>query len=258
MSKQYFGPIGQNQYLEYAGDIQFSGTHLLSLINDILDLSKVEADKFELHKQEIDVTSAVYAALRIVRSRALEAGLEIKVDLPVSLPGLFADERALKQILINLLSNAIKFTPKGGRVTVTAETDGDGSLVLIVADTGIGIAKEDIEKVMKPFTQVDAALARKYEGTGLGLSLTTSLVELHGGTLELDSQLGCGTKVRVSFGKGSVILSSSTVGLLKWLRSAAEEGASKVSRDHTLAEIAPAKPVRKTRIIELTAERCRT
>ncbi len=254
MSKQYFGPIGQNQYLEYAEDIQFSGTHLLSLINDILDLSKVEADKFELHMQEIDLAQAVDAALRIVRSRAEDAGLRLTRDLPVSLPELHADERALKQILINLLSNAVKFTPKGGEISVSARTDGEGGIVLSVADTGIGMAPGDLEKVFQPFTQVDAALSRKYEGTGLGLTLTKSLVELHGGSLKLESALGRGTTARVNFGKGSVILTQNTVELLQWIRSSGEAGTAAAV---TLIDAGPdTTRVRSTRVINLDPKRC--
>jgi signal transduction histidine kinase len=190
LSQQMFGPIGKEQYLGYAQDILSSGTHLLSLINDILDLSKIEADKFELNEEETRIDAAVEAALRIVRERAEDAGLTLSVDTPPSLPALHADDRALKQILINLLSNAIKFTPSGGRVHIEAGQDQDGGLVITVSDTGIGIAEEDMESVLQPFIQVDTALSRKYEGTGLGLTLTRSLVELHDGALHPHPKLG--------------------------------------------------------------------
>jgi len=197
IENQVFGPVGSEKYLEYAKDIQTSGEHLLELINDILDLSKIEAGKLELDDEEIDVAKVLESCEMLVRERAEGGGVALRRKVANDLGHLRADKRKLKQILINLLSNAIKFTPEGGRVDVRARVDHRGDMVISVADTGIGIAPEDISKAMAPFSQVDTTLSRKYEGTGLGLPLTKSLVEMHGGTLDLASSLGEGTTVTV-------------------------------------------------------------
>lgn len=196
---QLFGPMGNQRYREYAIDIHDSGTHLLSLINDILDLSKIEAGKFELHEEPIDLEAATKASFRIMRDRAEEAGVVLTLDFPAQTPRLRADPRAVKQILLNLLSNAVKFTDAGGQVSVEARMLGSGGLRVQVKDTGIGIAEEDIAKAMAPFGQVDSSLSRKYEGTGLGLPLTRRLVDLHGGCLTLASKAGQGTSVTIDF-----------------------------------------------------------
>ena len=197
IGNQVFGPVGNEKYLEYAKDIQTSGAHLLGLINDILDLSKIEAGKLELDEEEVDVAKVLESCEMLVRERAEIGDVALRRKVANDLGHLRADKRKIKQILINLLSNAIKFTPKGGRVRVDARIDRGGDMVISVADTGIGIAPEDIVKAMAPFSQVDTALSRKYEGTGLGLPLTKSLVEMHGGTLDLASGLGEGTTVTV-------------------------------------------------------------
>jgi PAS domain S-box-containing protein len=199
MEHEMFGKLGNEHYRDYARDIRLSGTHLLEVINDILDLAKVEAGKVELQEQSIDLAKIIESAVRLVRERAGARNIELSVNLPETLPRLWADERKVKQILINLLSNAIKFTPEGGSVTISAERDAFDAIHLAVADTGIGIARESLETVLKPFGQVDSALSRKHPGTGLGLPLTKSLVELHGGRLDLDSELGKGTTVVVHF-----------------------------------------------------------
>lgn len=201
---QLFGPMGNQRYREYAIDIHDSGTHLLSLINDILDLSKVEAGKFELHEEAIDLQAATKASFRIMRDRAEEAGVNLVLDMPAGLPRLQADPRAVKQIMLNLLSNAVKFTDAGGRVSVRARLLGTGGLRVQVEDTGIGIAEEDIAKAMAPFGQVDSSLSRKYEGTGLGLPLTRRLIDLHGGSLSLTSEADKGTCVSIDFPKERV------------------------------------------------------
>jgi len=191
------GPIGNEKYLEYAKDIQSSGEHLLSLINDILDLSKIEAGKLKLDEEEIDIVQVIDACMTLVRERAETGGVALHREIAASLGRLRADERKLKQILINLLSNAIKFTPSGGKVALRAALDAEGAMVLAVTDTGIGIAPEDIEKALAPFSQVATTLSRKYKGTGLGLPLAQSLAELHGGTLEITSRPDEGTTVTV-------------------------------------------------------------
>ncbi len=194
-----FGPVGNAKYIEYAGDIHESGAHLLELINDILDLSKVEAGEIALNEEIVDFARALHACVRLVGARARANGLALDVDIPDDLPHLLADERKVKQIFINLLSNAIKFTEPGGRVSLRVSVRADRDIEAVVADTGIGIAPRDIDQVMKPFFQVDSRLARKYEGTGLGLPLCKSLVALHGGSLKLESEVGVGTRVRIVF-----------------------------------------------------------
>jgi signal transduction histidine kinase len=194
-----FGPVGDAKYAEYAGDINTSGQHLLELINDILDLSKIEAGKLELQEQIVDVAGTVDACLTVVRERADSAGLELERGLADGLPRLCADERKVKQMLLNLLSNAIKFTERGGKVRARAEVNREGGITISVSDTGIGIASEHVARVMEPFAQADGALNRRHQGTGLGLPLTKALVEMHGGVLELTSELGVGTTASLLF-----------------------------------------------------------
>ncbi|HXZ00608.1 MAG TPA: PAS-domain containing protein [Stellaceae bacterium] len=190
---QIFGPLGDTRYGDYARDIRDSGLHLLNLINDVLDVSKVEFGKVELIEETVDVAAVVESCARLMRDRADTAGIRLVQELPPGLPQLQADSRRLKQILLNLLSNAVKFTPSGGRVTIRAGQHATDGFRLTVEDTGIGIAQQDLEKAMRPFGQIDSRLARKYQGTGLGLPLARSMAELHGGKLELDSAPGQGT-----------------------------------------------------------------
>jgi signal transduction histidine kinase len=202
MMKETFGPLGHPRYAEYARDIGESGRHLLQLINDILDFSKIEAGRFELQEDEIDLFATVSAAVRMVRSRADEAGLVLSLrnELPPEVLGLRADERRLKQIVLNLVSNAIKFTRSGGRVTLIVAVAGppdQGGVIIAVKDTGIGIAADDLSRVMEAFSQIDHGLNRRQDGTGLGLPLTRRLVELHQGELRLESTPGAGTNVTV-------------------------------------------------------------
>lgn len=197
MMAEVFGPVGNSHYSGYVKNINDSGRHLLEVINDILDVSKIESGGLTLIEESLAVSRVVEASLRLIRERATAAGLSLQVNVEPGLPPLNADQRRLKQILLNLLSNAIKFTPAGGMVTVGAERLTDGRLCLSVADTGIGMNAVDIPKAMAAFGQIDSALARKHEGTGLGLPLTRSLVELHGGTLDLISTPGEGTVVNV-------------------------------------------------------------
>jgi PAS domain S-box-containing protein len=184
MTKEAFGPLGDSNYREYANDIQAAGQHLLDLISAILDLSKIEARKAELKEEERAQTGNV----------KLDARFR---DEP--LPALRADMRMLKQILINLLTNAVKFTPPGGKVTIRWWANLDDGFVFEVADTGIGMTREDIPKALARFGQVDGELNRQYEGAGLGLPLTKSLVELHGGSLKLQSKVNVGTRVTIRF-----------------------------------------------------------
>ena len=184
------------KYAEYAGSIHTSGRHLLALISEILDLSKIEAGTYVLDMRTVDLREMVGGALTIISPAAEKAGVEVRSVLPDAEVWFSADERAMRQIAINLLANAVKFTPRGGRVTVEVSS-ADSMVEFAVSDTGIGIAQEHVPTVFEPFRQVDSSIRRRHEGTGLGLAITKRLVELHGGTITLDSELAVGTKVRV-------------------------------------------------------------
>lgn len=199
LRKQINGPIGSPRNLTYLDDINQAGTHLLAIINDILDLSKVEAGKAELYEEVVDVSEVVGACMLLVRGRAREKLLTLKLHMGDRIAPLYADERMLKQILINLLSNAIKFTPDGGHVELRVWCHANDGHVFQIADEGIGIKPTDIPVALTPFKQVDGELNRKYDGTGLGLPLSKSFVEMHGGTLEVISELTVGTTVTVRF-----------------------------------------------------------
>ncbi len=209
-----FGPVGSVQYRDYAGDIHESGRHLLSLINDILDLSKVELGTDELHEERIEVPEIIRSSLKLVWHRAEQGGIKLGFELSDELPALCVDERKLKQILVNLLSNAVKFTDAGGEVMLRAWCRMDSGHVFQIVDTGIGIASEDISKALSHFGQVDGDLNRQYEGTGLGLPLTKALVELHGGALDLQSEVGVGTTVTVCFPAERIVASLDNSGSL--------------------------------------------
>lgn len=191
-----FGPLGDPHYEEYARDIQISGQHLLSLIEDVLDLSRIEMGQIRLRLGRVDLQTEAQAAIAMVQARRGEEVARIELDIPADFPALSADARLMRQILINLISNAAKFTPATGRIAVTAARDGDG-VMLSVADDGIGIDPADHRKVLRPFEQADNRLSRRYDGVGLGLPLTKAFVEIHGGTLELDSALGQGTTISI-------------------------------------------------------------
>jgi signal transduction histidine kinase len=199
MKQEIFGPVGNTRYREYAADIHASGQHLLALINDILDLSKIEAGKAELHEEDCDAGQAIAEALRLVAASADAGGLVIDTHVAAGLPGLQADNRSLKQLLANLLSNAVKFTPRGGRVDITAYLRPSGEFAIAVRDTGIGMKPDQIPLALTPFKQLDNTLTRKHVGSGLGLPICASLIKLHGGRLEIDSAPGQGTTVTVVF-----------------------------------------------------------
>jgi PAS domain S-box-containing protein len=197
IKEQMFGPAGRPQYVEYARDIYDSGDLLLSLINDILDMSKIEAGKRALSETVFDVDRVVQSVVRLVAARARASKLKLNVHVPRELPSLRAEEKAIKQILTNLLTNAIKFTPEGGSVSLDAAIDSFGRMRIMIEDTGIGMAPEDIPLALAPFGQIESALSRKNQGTGLGLPLTKALVELHSGVLDLQSKPGAGTTVTI-------------------------------------------------------------
>ena len=203
--RESLGSVGHTQYLEYAEDIRLSGTHLLTLINDILDLSKIEGKRFKLQDECADLSAILSSVYPLLKSKVEDGGLTFECNFQTPNQRLRADKRALRQILLNLLSNAIKFTLKGGQITLGTEIDERGRFLITVADTGIGIAEHDINSALQPFNQVDSSLGRKYEGTGLGLPLSQRLMHLHDGTLEIDSALGQGTSVTLAFPGDRVI-----------------------------------------------------
>jgi signal transduction histidine kinase len=198
LTTELFGPLGSDRYLDYAKDIKDSGGHLLSLINDILDFSKVDAGHLVLDDEPVNLDKVIEESIRMVREQALHQNISLKASIDGDLPLVLCDHRRIRQVLLNLLSNATKFTPSGGQIVVSAHFDQE-KVFFCVADTGIGIAAEDIPKALERFGQIDSSLNRKYEGTGLGLPLSKRLIEPHGGTLTLESEVGVGTAVTIAF-----------------------------------------------------------
>lgn len=201
---ELMGPMYNKKYLGYAVDINNSGTHLLELINDILDLSKAEAGVVDFTKNRIKIRTLIYESIQILSKRIEEQKLDVAFDVDDNLPTLIADKVRMKQILINLISNAVKFTEKGGHISISAymkkeNVDKEPYFAICIRDTGIGMSKQDIEKAMLRFGQVDSGLERRFEGTGLGLPLTKRLVEMQGGSLFIESDCGVGTTVTVCF-----------------------------------------------------------
>ena len=199
IQKEMLGPLGNARYAEYVDDIHSSGQHLLSLINNILDMSKIESGSWRIQPEMTDPVEIMEASLRTFRERAEGRGVFMSMAVDARLFEGFVDRQALRQILLNLISNAVKFTPAGGRIEVGAAPLDDGAFRLWVKDTGIGIAPEHIPVVLAPFGQVENDLTRQYEGTGLGLPLVKSLVEMHDGRFEIDSVPGEGTTIRAIF-----------------------------------------------------------
>ena len=193
MRLELFGPIDPPRYLEYAKDIHGSGVHLLTMINDLLDMAKIEAGHFDLHEDEVNLLEIGYEVIRMLRQSLLTARVALKLDIREALPHIRADEQQVRRVLVNLLSNAIKFTPAGGGITLSARENDAGGIEMSVRDTGIGIPEDKIAKVMEPFEQVENSFTRTRAGTGLGLPLTKAMVEAHGGTLTLSSVYGKGT-----------------------------------------------------------------
>jgi signal transduction histidine kinase len=204
MKAELLGPLGTEQYREYIQDIHESGAYLLDVIGDILDISKVETGNLELAEGEVELAEVITKSVRLVQERAQDAGVNLKIE-GKDVPIIYADERLLKQCLVNLLSNAVKFTPEGGKIEIRVDRAKDGCLIVRVSDTGIGIADQDFDKVLSPFGQVESAYSGTYEGTGLGLPITKALIELHGGSLTLESAVGVGTSVTLTFPKERVL-----------------------------------------------------
>jgi cell cycle sensor histidine kinase DivJ len=196
MTHEMFGPVGSPRYLEYAKLINESGGHLLELINGILDMSKIEAGKFELSEEMFDLAEVADQAARFVKLQADRKGVTLRLGLAADAKTIFADRRAVKQIIVNLLTNGTKFTPRGGEVRITATRAANG-IQIAVTDTGIGIGPEDVKRLGQPFEQVDGAHTRTQEGTGLGLALVKAFAAMHGGEAKIESMLGDGTTVRV-------------------------------------------------------------
>jgi len=201
---EMFGPVGLPKYSDYAKDIHNSGRHLLDLINDILDLSKLEAGKMAFHEKVVALGATIDACLTLVRDGAEKGGVRLVTKVEPGLPRLRCDERALKQVLLNLLSNAIKFTPRDGEVTLRAR-QAPGGIAIAVSDTGIGMSKDEVAVALASFGQIDSKLARKNQGTGLGLPIAKSLIELHDGTLVVESAPKVGTTMTAMFPASRVV-----------------------------------------------------
>jgi PAS domain S-box-containing protein len=197
MALAIHGPMGAPAYEQYAADINGSAKHLLSIINDILDIAKIEAGRLDLIEEETPIASLCEVALRLMQERANEQHITLRFEPGPNLPHVMVDQRAMRQVLLNLLSNAIKFTRAGGEVALRAQLSMDDELMLQVIDTGIGMREEDLHRVLEPFVQVENELTRRYEGTGLGLSLSKQLIELHGGRIGIVSKPSFGTTVTV-------------------------------------------------------------
>jgi cell cycle sensor histidine kinase DivJ len=196
LNRELFGAMGEQRYRDYARLIHESGEHLLHVVNDILDMSKIEAGKFKIVKEPFDVASLVRSCADIMRHAAEKKGIAVSVEAPPDLPELVADKRACKQMLLNVVSNAIKFTDPGGWVRISVGVE-NGMVALEVADNGIGISDQDLPKLGNPFVQADTSYDRGYEGAGLGLSVVKGLARLHGGSLAIASTLGHGTTATI-------------------------------------------------------------
>ncbi|MEP4421197.1 MAG: HAMP domain-containing sensor histidine kinase, partial [Nitratireductor sp.] len=195
MQSSLFGPLGSERYEEYTRDIHASGNYLLGVINDILDMSKIEAGQFSLQREEIELAALMAEAVRVISVQASEKAIEIETNIAQATT-LQADRRAVKQIALNLLSNAVKFTGQGGRISVRARKAG-GALVLSIEDNGCGIPRDALKKLGRPFEQVENQFSKSHRGSGLGLAISRSLTEMHGGSLKIKSTQGRGTIVSV-------------------------------------------------------------
>ena len=203
--------MGSEQYRSYAADIRASADHLLTLINDILDVSKLEAGNHQVYREAFEPTDLVKGVCRLMQDRCAREGLTLTCDVPAALPRLFADERKIKQVLLNLLTNAAKFTPAGGEIAVEASLPSDGGFGFIVSDNGVGIAPQDMARAFAPFEQIDSQLNRQQQGTGLGLSLSRGFMRLHGGDLFLESSPGQGTTATAFLPESCVVAETAKI-----------------------------------------------
>ena len=205
MERQVLGPVDNEKYLSYATDIRESGEHLLSIIRNILDLSKIETGNMEVEDDIVEIPEIVDSALDMVRLQARETRIDLAVKIDDSLPQIRGSEVKLKQVLVNLLSNAVKYTPEGGRVDLTATRDYGGGIVIGIADTGVGMSRADLTVALIPFGRAADQVVMSAGGTGLGLPIAKRLTEIHGGSLEIDSEEGAGTKVLIHLPAARVI-----------------------------------------------------
>ena len=210
--RQMMGPLGSKKYVEYAGDIHDSGSHLLAIISDILDLAKAESGKLQLSEELTNLNEIVDATLRMCQHKAIENHVALEFEAAADAPLVVVDPRLFRQVALNLVSNAVKFTPAGGNVKINLGVSRSSGVVLTVKDTGIGIAAADIDRVLRPFEQVESALSRRHGGTGLGLPYSKKVIEIHGGKLVLASQVGTGTTVRVELPASRVAASDASLG----------------------------------------------
>ncbi len=209
MKSKIHGPLGSERYGSYIDDIYESGKHLLALISDILDLSKAEAGRLALYEEEVELRELIDRVMRMFTGKAAECGVRMsRIEFQENL-WLWVDMRLLTQVMINLISNAIKFTERGGSVTVSIHRDADGGCSLHVEDTGIGIDPDNMSRIFEPFVQVESAMSRTREGTGLGLPLSKKIMDLHGGELVMESRTGVGTRIVARLPPDRVILRDS-------------------------------------------------
>lgn len=199
MQNEMFGGLGSDRYKTYAASIHESGAHLLRLINDILDVSRIEANELEIDETPVRISDLIEVCHRMIEDKLLRSSITLEIDYNETEVVLSADDRRVRQILLNLLGNALKFTPRDGKIAISTQRAADDALVLSVADTGVGIPADHLERITEPFTQAPQSMFVSQEGSGLGLALVKSLIELHGGALTIDSQVGTGTTVSVSF-----------------------------------------------------------
>ena len=238
MIHEVYGPLGHQNYKEYATDIHDSGTHLLEVINDILDISKAESRALSLTEATINCQELIAASCRLLRPRLEKSELNLAITIPDRMPLLQADARMVKQIILNLLTNAVKFTPPGGSIGVEVTVSSGTGIIITVRDTGVGIAEADLERVRQPFIQVDSSLNRRHEGTGLGLPLVDVMMRQHGGFLELSSEQGQGTTARVVFPPHRIITPSEHIDNV---RAGVHPPASTIDVEH--AVLLPAEPI---------------
>ncbi len=206
IARQTAGHEDTSKYREYAEDIHASGSHLLGVINDVLDVAKIEAGHTELNETRLAPQNLIERCLRMIEPRARKLEIHISASCDDALPVVLGDETKLQQVLLNLVSNAVKFTPAGGRVTIEACCGPSDDLTIAIADSGIGISTQDLERIMEPFVQVDCELNRRFDGTGLGLHLARSFMTLHGGNLKIESHVGIGTRVELSLPKERLLI----------------------------------------------------